>query len=54
MKTALVLPNGQVAYPSAGMLPSKIVVEECCYRPDDTDGITVKEVGRARSTRHQR
>ncbi|CAG7555964.1 unnamed protein product [Fusarium equiseti] len=43
MKTAFVLPNGQVAYPSAGMLPSKIVVEECCYHPDDPDGITVKE-----------
>lgn len=46
MKTGLILPNGNVTYPSAGMLPSEIVVEECSYAPDDPDGITVTEVGR--------
>ena len=46
MKTGLILPNSNVIYPSAGMLPSEIVVEECSYAPDDPDGIRVKEVGR--------
>ena len=46
MNTALMLPSGNVIYPSEGMLPSEIIVEECAYHADDPDGITVKEVGR--------
>ncbi|OBS25871.1 hypothetical protein FPOA_06405 [Fusarium poae] len=46
MKTALALPgNHGVSYPSDGMLPSVIRVEECPFSPDDPDAALVKKLG---------
>ncbi|KAL3602835.1 hypothetical protein FPOAC2_07148 [Fusarium poae] len=45
MKAALALPgNHGVSYPSDGMLPSVIRVEECPFSPDDPDAALVKKL----------
>ena len=46
MNTALALPDSTVTYPSSGMLPTEIVVEECPYDEDDPDFEMVKTIGK--------
>lgn len=46
MKTALTTPGGQVTYPSDGMLPSSIRIEECPYRPGNPDAELLRRIGK--------
>ncbi|KAM0542074.1 hypothetical protein ACHAO7_010139 [Fusarium culmorum] len=45
MKTALNTPDGEVTYPSDGMLPSSIRIEECPYRPGNPDAELLRRIG---------
>ena len=46
MNTALTLPGSTVTYPSSGMLPTEIVVEECPHDEDDPDFVMAKTVSK--------
>ncbi|KAJ4129851.1 hypothetical protein NW768_006821 [Fusarium equiseti] len=45
MKTELILPDGTKSYPSDGMLPCTIRVEECSCFEDEPNGVLVKDQG---------
>ncbi|KAG8361832.1 hypothetical protein FVEN_g275 [Fusarium venenatum] len=44
MKTPIEFPGGKVSYPSDGMLPSRIRVEECLFNTKDLDAALVKQI----------
>ena len=46
MNMDLTLPESTVTYPSPGMLPTEIVVEECPYYEDDPGFELVKTIGK--------
>ncbi|KAH7198812.1 uncharacterized protein B0J16DRAFT_45538 [Fusarium flagelliforme] len=46
MNRALTLPDSTVTYPSTGMLPIEIIVEECPFDEDDPDFEMVKTIGK--------
>lgn len=46
MNTALILPDSTATYPSTGMLPTDIIVEECLYDEGDPDFEMVKTIGK--------
>ncbi|KAL3602847.1 hypothetical protein FPOAC2_07161 [Fusarium poae] len=47
MKTAPQTPDGKTTYPSDGMLPSIVRIEECPYRKHNPDGILLQQMGRS-------